>query len=412
MKNVFLLSFVFFLNVTTSYCQNWHTQTSGFSVTLNDIYFININTGFAVGNRGVILKTTNSGINWNRNDIGIDRNLRTVYCIDINTGYIGGGDEYYIYHGVHRDRILLKTTNQGINWNIIENYNSDAYPIYDIQFLNSKTGWYCCGSLSKTTDGGLSWQDKQVSAIRSFFIDEFNGFRYNSNANSLFRTSNDGLTWINVGNYYCDGGIYFSNSLTGFSVGFNGIIKTSDGGYNWFYVLGGVRGFGIHFSDNNKGLAVGNNGVTVKTTNGGINWVSSYLPGGTLYSVFTLNDSSSWAVGDSGRIFSTITSPNSILNVSNSIPESFSLSQNYPNPFNPNTIINYAIPSNVKHQTSNVKLIIYNSLGKQITTLVNRKHNAGSYSIEFNGDGLPSGVYYYKLESGDFIETKRMVLLK
>ena len=95
-----------------------------------------------------------------------------------------------------------------------------------------------------------------------------------------------------------------------------------------------------------------------------------------------------------------------------SVPNQFRLYQNYPNPFNPKTIINYAIPSNVKRQTSNVKLIIYNSLGKQITTLVNRKHNPGSYSVEFNGEGLPSGIYFYKIEAGDFAETKRMVLLK
>ena len=102
----------------------------------------------------------------------------------------------------------------------------------------------------------------------------------------------------------------------------------------------------------------------------------------------------------------------SIKQIGNSIPEYFSLSQNFPNPFNPATIINYAIPSNVKRQTSDVKLIIYNSLGKQITTLVNRKHNAGSYSVEFNGEGLPSGIYFYKIKAGDFDETKRMVMLK
>ncbi len=102
----------------------------------------------------------------------------------------------------------------------------------------------------------------------------------------------------------------------------------------------------------------------------------------------------------------------SIEQIGNSIPEYFSLEQNYPNPFNPKTIINYAIPSNVKRQTSNVKLIIYNSQGKQVTTLVNRKQNPGRYSVEFSGKGLPSGIYFYKLEAGEFTETKRMVLLK
>ena len=102
----------------------------------------------------------------------------------------------------------------------------------------------------------------------------------------------------------------------------------------------------------------------------------------------------------------------SIKQIGNSIPEYFSLEQNYPNPFNPHTIINYAIPSNVRSQTSDVKLLIYNSLGKHIATLVNENQNAGSYSVEFNGEGLPSGVYYCKLEAGDFVETKRMVILK
>ncbi len=413
MKNLFLLSFVFFFNMTTSYCQNWNSQFSGTSATLNDISFINTGTGFIVGDSGVILKTTNSGLNWNRIDIGIRRRLISVCCTDINTCYIGGGDEIYIFHGyVHRDRIVLKTTNQGINWVIIQDYSSNAYPVYDMQFLNSQTGWYSCSGLVKTSDGGVSWQDKQAGAYKSFFIDESNGFYFTPNITSIFRTSNDGQSWINVGTYYCEGGFYFTNSFTGYACGTSGIEKTTNGGYNWFSVLNTNNVYGIHFSNDNTGFVTGHNGIIHKTTNGGINWVSSYLPGGTLYSVFTLNDSASWTVGVSGRIFSTITSPNSILNVSNSIPESFSLSQNYPNPFNPNTIINYAIPSNVRSQTSDVKLLIYNSLGKHIATLVNENQNAGIYSVEFNGEGLPSGVYYCKLEAGDFVETKRMVLLK
>ncbi|HRB01151.1 MAG TPA: T9SS type A sorting domain-containing protein, partial [Ignavibacteria bacterium] len=72
----------------------------------------------------------------------------------------------------------------------------------------------------------------------------------------------------------------------------------------------------------------------------------------------------------------------------------------------------YSIPSDVRGQTSDVKLIVYNNLGKEIMTLVNEKQNAGSYAVDFNGDGLPSGVYFYRLEAGEFEETKRMILLK
>ncbi|MEO8209714.1 MAG: T9SS type A sorting domain-containing protein [bacterium] len=98
--------------------------------------------------------------------------------------------------------------------------------------------------------------------------------------------------------------------------------------------------------------------------------------------------------------------------VSNILPDKYILHQNYPNPFNPKTIINYNIPSNVKGQTSNVKLIIYNAMGQEVSTLVNEKQNAGSYNVEFDGSSLTSGIYFYKLESGNFVETKKMILLK
>lgn len=101
-----------------------------------------------------------------------------------------------------------------------------------------------------------------------------------------------------------------------------------------------------------------------------------------------------------------------IKTLSSSIPERFSLDQNYPNPFNPVTVIRYSIPSDVRGQASEVKLVVYNNLGKEILTLVNEKQNAGSYAVDFNGEGSPSGVYFYKLEAGEFIETKRMILLK
>jgi Subtilase family/Secretion system C-terminal sorting domain len=99
-----------------------------------------------------------------------------------------------------------------------------------------------------------------------------------------------------------------------------------------------------------------------------------------------------------------------LTNVNNnltSIPETFSLSQNYPNPFNPSTKINYELP-----KSNFVLLKIYNVLGKEVATLVNEKQNAGAYSVEFNGSNLSSGIYFYKIQSGEFSDVKRMVLIK
>ncbi|MCX6162470.1 MAG: T9SS type A sorting domain-containing protein, partial [Ignavibacteriae bacterium] len=88
-------------------------------------------------------------------------------------------------------------------------------------------------------------------------------------------------------------------------------------------------------------------------------------------------------------------------------PETYSLSQNYPNPFNPVTKINFALP-----KSGLVTLKVYDVLGKEITTLVNEVKNVGAYTVDFNGSNLSSGVYFYKLSSGDFTSIKRMMLIK
>ncbi len=91
------------------------------------------------------------------------------------------------------------------------------------------------------------------------------------------------------------------------------------------------------------------------------------------------------------------------------LPGKFKLEQNYPNPFNPMTTIKYSIPANAGAPTS---LRIYNVLGKEIATLVNKIQSPGNYSVQFNASDLPSGVYYYTLRVGEFAETKKMLLLK
>jgi hypothetical protein len=89
------------------------------------------------------------------------------------------------------------------------------------------------------------------------------------------------------------------------------------------------------------------------------------------------------------------------------IPTSIELEQNFPNPFNPTTKIVFSIP-----QRSNVRLIVYNLLGNQVAELVNSDMEAGSYETNFDASLLPSGVYFYKLTAGNFVETKKMLLVK
>jgi hypothetical protein len=91
----------------------------------------------------------------------------------------------------------------------------------------------------------------------------------------------------------------------------------------------------------------------------------------------------------------------------NRTPVTYFLSQNYPNPFNPSTTISYQLPAAGK-----VTLKVFDILGREITTLVNEDKTAGNYKVNFNGSRLGSGIYFYQLRSGSFIQTKKLVLLK
>jgi hypothetical protein len=89
------------------------------------------------------------------------------------------------------------------------------------------------------------------------------------------------------------------------------------------------------------------------------------------------------------------------------IPSEFSLQQNYPNPFNPETVISYQLPVG-----GNVSLKVFDMLGREVTTLVDEVKEAGAYDVTFNGKALASGTYIYRLQSGDFVKTIKMIFLK
>lgn len=104
-------------------------------------------------------------------------------------------------------------------------------------------------------------------------------------------------------------------------------------------------------------------------------------------------------------------SPSSITQVNNSVPDKFELQQNYPNPFNPETNIKFSLPAN-----STVKLSVINLVGQEIVRLVDQSLPAGNYVVDFNANGFNSGVYFYKMiatgVNGDFVETRKMLLIK
>jgi hypothetical protein len=96
-----------------------------------------------------------------------------------------------------------------------------------------------------------------------------------------------------------------------------------------------------------------------------------------------------------------------IQNISNELPDSYSLSQNYPNPFNPVTNIKFSLP-----KSANTKLTVYDITGREVAQLVNQQLQAGTYNVDFDASHLATGAYFYRLEAGEFTEVKKMILIK
>ncbi len=138
---------------------------------------------------------------------------------------------------------------------------------------------------------------------------------------------------------------------------------------------------------------------------------SWYVPGrkfrvfGIVYTSFTYNG---LPFGGSKYVnYNNNSSTIGIRNISGITPGNYMLSQNYPNPFNPSTKVRFAVP-----KAGLVKLTVFDAIGREVETLVNGKLTSGSYEVDWNAGRYSSGIYFYKLQSGEFVETKKMILNK
>ena len=164
-------------------------------------------------------------------------------------------------------------------------------------------------------------------------------------------------------------------------------------------------GYGLHWGDENMGNTAK---FTLKKMNLLIIIVAYTSSRGmdALNSITSTRNKVNYARGHYATNFSQV--PVNVENELNAeIPGSYMLFQNYPNPFNPSTKISWQSPVS-GHQT----LKVYDVLGNEVATLVNEYRNAGSYEVDFNASSLSSGIYFYKLHAGSFVQTKKMILLK
>ena len=286
---------------TTDGGSNWFSQSSETNGDLLSVRFINAQTGWVVGDFGTILKTINGGITWTLQNSGVTDHLHSVYFSDVQTGWAVGGQGR-----------ILKTTNGGTNW--VSQTSGTIDELHSVYFENPQIGWIVGvgnGTILSTIDGGNKWLIQTITAgvaIEStHFIDAQTGWAVGDNG-TILKTANGGVDWLIQASGTTNSILYsvhFTNTQIGWVVGGNGtILKTIDGGTTWTAQNSNMTNslWSVYFIDDQVGWAVGGP-MILKTTDGGDNWttqVSGETEEGFLSVHFT-DMQTGWAVGGVGK---------------------------------------------------------------------------------------------------------------
>ena len=310
--------------------------------------------------------STNSGSSWTALTPLPNQNVFALAVSGANlyAGVDGGG--------------VFRSTNNGSTWTNSTSGMTNTRITSLAVTGNSVFAGTFGGGVFYSTNNGTSW-----SAVNTGILNldvwtvnitpSYPGYVFAGTSGGVFYTSNNGNNWISFNSGLTDTYIHtlaFAGQVIFTGTDFDGVFRSTNLGGNWIAM--------------NEGLS--NTTVWVLTTAG------QYLYAGT---------------NGNGVFKRALTELVSVNNSSEVFPENFSLTQNYPNPFNPVTKIKYSLK-----EQSIVKLSVYDASGKMIENLKDGMQSKGNFEVEWNAVNYSSGIYYYKLEAGNYSETKKMILVK
>ena len=361
--------------------------------------FAGINQG------GGISYTTDNGNLWHHSSPSSFDWINAITVNDSNIVYASG------------NLALYRSRNGGHTWDTI-GFPISNLPIYSF-YMNGPGSILAAshqGIFRSTTDGTY-WEPLLKDSMTNYaIVQDPGGWIFAGTDSGVIRSTDNGASWVAVNSGLPNTGV---RAMTITNEGKilagtweNGIFQSSDRGNTWTGSSSGATGNSIQcFAVNPKGdiyAGIAGGGVC-KSTDG-----STWQP---INSGLTfINNTTSLAISPSGYIFAgtmvrgvfkSVESTMSIRGSSSLRPLNFELEQNYPNPFNPSTIITYQLPANTL-----VTLKVYDELGRLVRALVNDRQPAGIQSVTFNAGTLSSGVYFYRLTAGNYVSTKKLMLLK
>ncbi len=425
----------------------WFLQSTPASASLFSVRAVSPSVAWAAGGDGnatapAVVRTTDGGQHWvdvTGTLIGVD--CYCVFAVDDLHAWVGSGDGR-----------IFATTDGGSTW-AQQPYPGTQSPFIDgIWFFDANNG-YALGDpagtgnkyvILNTTNGGAAWTHLSAEPVagsgeagwnNSFWWSDPQHGWFGTNQFRVRGTSDAGATWFSGSTSSASSfGVSFKDNLNGVAVFDDGkALVTVNGGVSWGIPSApspGAQLVGVAFAPGTNAVWTSDGLLPYRSNDAGRTWmVQSAFPfTGSILHLSFADSSHGWASTSFGEALNYRSDTTPIGSRPSTIPAVFGLEQNYPNPFNPLTIIKYTVGGTGGSGLGarDVSLAVYDVLGRQVAVLINEPKLPGGYEVAFDGSGLASGVYFYRMQvrpldsaigrdsrsgAGGFIATRKMLLL-
>jgi hypothetical protein len=399
-NNIYAIILVIILQ-STLYIENssaqWTIDTVGLgylaqqslTVSGNNIYAGTINYG--------VFKSTNNGSSWSQTSL----NNQYIYSLAANGSNV--------FAGTYGNGVYM-STNNGTTWTQTT-LTGKYVPSLLVVGTSIYAGVYYDG-LYVSTNNGTTWTQTSLNSgdVYSLAVSGSTLFAGKS-LTGVYISANGGSSWTqstlnnhSIQSLFVNGTNIFAGTYSS-----AGIYLSTDNGSSWTASTIPNRSF-YSFAASGNTIFAGSDGYGVyTTTNNGANWIqrNEGFPGNLRVFGLCILNGYIFAGSDYDLFRRPLSDIIGIKQISEQVPSQFTLMQNYPNPFNPSTKIRFDVS-----KPGDVKLVVYDVKGSEIQTLVNESLKPGTYETSFDGSSLNSGVYFYKLITSGFTETKRMLMIK
>jgi hypothetical protein len=361
---------------------------------------------FAGGDGGVFL-STNNGTSWT------SVNNANMITTDVVSSLVVSGADLF----AATQRGVFLSTNKGTNWSVVETDGSIN------SLVVSDTNLFAGGNFGVwlSNDNGTSWNAVNNVGLGGHYPPFVNVLLtsgtniFAGTYNGVFLSTNNGTSWNAVsgfGQAFTDVHSFVVSGKNLFAGTYHyGVFRSTDNGTSWTAVNNGLTDMTISsLATSGTTIFAGTDSAGIYlSTNNGTSWNTTNIGVTNRILSLTVSDTYLFAGLYFGGIWRRPLSEmiTSVEKLTNDMPTRFSLEQNYPNPFNPSTIFSFTLPSK-----SFVSLKVFDFIGREVISLVSEEMSAGTYSRQWNAANMSSGIYYYRLQTNSFTETKKLVLLK